>query len=99
MPSRQINTTADATNVLVRIVGLGRNPNGEPPRVSICATLSGAPLRLDRATKSLAVNAHADEIVAHFLDVAGLVLDFISQRVRPLVIDPAAARLVGNIDH
>src|SRR5262249_59875453 len=35
----------------------------------------------------------------HLLDVAGLVLNLVVERIRPLVIDPTRPRAIGDVDH
>src|SRR5580700_11276741 len=54
-------------------------------------------MRRSRLRSSLPVNSDADKIISHLFDVARLVFNLVVNRVRPLVIDPAAARPIGNI--
>src|SRR6267154_463291 len=56
-----------------------------------------APFPRRRAASAL-VDADADDHVADLFDVARLGLDLLRGRVRPLVVDPALALAVGEIE-
>src|ERR1017187_106178 len=100
IPVRQINKFAPAAKVFVRIVNFGikrirkRRQIMAPGLTSQLARL-GLRLRI----KLLSISSDPNKIVAHFLDVAGLVFNLVSEGIWPLVVDPAAARAVGNLDH
>src|SRR5690242_13887029 len=87
MPIRHSSSTSEAANAFARIERFLSN-------------------RIDTTTRSVsglvgqvAIDPDADEIVAHLLNVARLVLDLVGDRVRPFVVDPAVPRTLGERDH
>src|SRR5215468_7755392 len=50
------------------------------------------------SSRMLTVDAHPHRIIPHALDIAGLFLDLLRRRVRPLVVHPATASALGDID-
>src|SRR5450759_3977954 len=97
---RQINKIAAAANVFVRIVKFCIKPNEKPPPIMDTGRTSQlARLGFRLRFKLLSISSDPNKIVAHFLDVAGLVFDLVGEWIWPLVVDPAAAGAVGNLDH
>src|ERR1700739_4908786 len=88
MPIRHNSSTSEAANALARIDRFFKNLIAND-RFAADSGLAG----------QFTIDADADEIVAHLLDVARLVLDLVGDRVRPLVVDPAAAGALGEPDH
>src|SRR5450759_1856470 len=100
IPVRQINKIAAAANVFVRIVKFCIKPNEKPPPIMDTGWTSQlASLGLRLRFKLLSISSDPNKIVSHFLNVADLVFDLVGEGIWPLVVDPAAAGTVGNLDH
>src|ERR1700733_8026407 len=96
-PRRQINSSADAADAfnwrerLLKIPGTDRRP------VDAIGRFSRSGDARSRRRSSLPVDSDADKIISHLFDVARFIFDLVANRVRPLVVDPAAPRPIGNI--
>src|ERR1035441_7161910 len=80
-----------------RMYDTASKPNEKPPPIMDTGRTSQlARLGLRLRFKLLSISSDPNKIVAHFLDVAGLVFDLVGEGIWPLVVDPAAAGAVGN---
>src|SRR5215472_4993264 len=89
MPTRHSSSTSEAPNAFTRMERSRRKRIGAAPWVRLPGRCSGLG----------AIDADADEIIAHPFNIARLVLDLVADRVRPLVVDPAVAWPLGDRDH
>ena len=96
-PNRQISSSADATDALIWTDRFLNMPISDwtPDDVFGLIGHSGGVTALPRS--SLPINSDAYKVIPHLFDVAQLVFDLVGNRVRPLVIEPAASRPIGNI--
>src|SRR5215472_14209576 len=77
-------------NMLILIASVARGKAAERQAPSATA--------LPWALRSTLVDAAADDVVADLLEVARLRLDLLGRRVRPLIVDPALALGLGDLE-
>src|ERR1700722_1295452 len=95
--NRQISSSTDATDALIWTDRLLKMPISDwiPEDSFELIGRSGGVKAPPHS--SLPVNSDTYKVISHLFDVARLVFDLVVDRIRPLVIDPAASRPIGNI--